>query len=247
VRLLAITIGLFLTLSAAPVARSVTDRQTRTVDLSSGRRVSVNITIGELRILGEPRQDALLEIVRTAPTLAGLNRILLASEESATEVRFTAVQANDDKDPAYRTDLTMRVPRAANLSAIRIAEGRLTLQSFAGNIDATVRRGSIDATDVQGTVRLETEIGDITVNRARLLADGLLRLRTFNGDVRLSLAERPSDARILALALNGTIASDIPLQKKESWGPRFGEATLGKGEPVMSIDVVTGRIVIASP
>ncbi len=71
-------------------------------------------------------------------------------------------------------------------------------------------------------------------------------MRAFNGDVLLTLAARPTDARILALALNGTIASDIPLNRKESWGPRWSEATLGKGEPVISIDVVTGKIEIRS-
>jgi hypothetical protein len=75
-----------------------------------------------------------------------------------------------------------------------------------------------------------------------LSADGLLRLRAFNGDVRLTLVEKPSDARILALALNGTISSQIPLRMKDTWGPRWGEATLGKGEPVISIDVITGKI-----
>jgi hypothetical protein len=48
----------------------------------------------------------------------------------------------------------------------------------------------------------------------------------------------------MALALNGTINSDIPLTMKDTWGPRWGEATLGKGEPVVSIDVITGRIEI---
>ena len=66
-------------------------------------------------------------------------------------------------------------------------------------------------------------------------------MRAFNGDVRLTLAERPADARILALALNGTIKSDIPLTLRETWGPRWGETTLGKGEPVISLDVVTGH------
>ena len=71
-----------------------------------------------------------------------------------------------------------------------------------------------------------------------------MRLRTFNGDVRLTFAEVPADARVMALALNGTISSDIPLTMKDTWGPRWGEATLGKGEPVVSIDVITGRIEI---
>ena len=47
-----------------------------------------------------------------------------------------------------------------------------------------------------------------------------------------------------ARLLNGTIASDIPLTMKDTWGPRWGEATIGSGEPVISIDVVTGRIEI---
>ena len=65
-------------------------------------------------------------------------------------------------------------------------------------------------------------------------------MRAFNGDVRLTLDEVPTDARVMALALNGTISSDIPLTMKDTWGPRWGEATLGKGEPVVSIDVITG-------
>ena len=72
--------------------------------------------------------------------------------------------------------------------------------------------------------------------------NGLLRLRSFNGDVRLTLAERPADARIMALALNGHVTSDIPLTRRDTWGPRWAETTLGKGEPVISLDVVTGLI-----
>ena len=56
-----------------------------------------------------------------------------------------------------------------------------------------------------------------------------------------------TDARVLALALNGTIKSSIPLTVKDKWGPRWGEATLGAGEPVISIDVITGAIVIDAP
>ncbi len=98
-----------------------------------------------------------------------------------------------------------------------------------------------------GTLRLETEIGAITLTRARLSAGGLLRLRTFNGDVQLGLAERPANARILALAVNGTIQSEIPLATRDTWGPRWGEATLGAGDLLISIDVINGKIDIRSP
>jgi hypothetical protein len=207
----------------------------------------VNLTVGHVRIQGEPRADAVIEITRIAPTAEGLMRIPVGLDETDTEVRVTGLQADGGTDPSYRTDLILRVPRAATLAAVRIMEGRLTLTSFEGHINADVRRGPIEATDVEGTIRLETGIGEVVANRVRLSAGGLLRFRTFNGNVRVTFAERPVDARILALALNGTIHSDIPLQMKDTWGPRFGEATLGRGEPVISIDVVTGRIEIRAP
>jgi hypothetical protein len=221
-----------------------TDRQVRTVALPAARALELVITVGNVRIQGEPRTDAVIEIVRTAPTRAGLARIPVAIEESDTAVSVNAAQTENGTDPAYRTDVTLRVPERAALASIQVMEGRLSLAAVKGRITAEVRRGGIDATDLEGSIRLTTEIGDIVTKNARLTASGLLRLRTFNGDVRLMLAEVPKDARILAVALNGTIDSDIPLRTKEAWGPRSGEASLGRGEPLISIDVVTGKIEI---
>ena len=73
---------------------------------------------------------------------------------------------------------------------------------------------------------------------------GLIRLRAFQGDVALTLESTPPDARILATTFNGRITSDIPLNAKDQFGVRFAETTLGRGEPVISIDVVTGNIEI---
>ena len=228
--------------SASAVA--ATDRQSRLAALPAGRALSIDVTIGDVRVEGEARTDAAIEIVRTAPTAQGLGRIPVRFEESDDELRLVAVQADGGTDAGFRTNVTVRVPHAATLRSIRIVEGALTLALLRGALTADVRRGPIDATDVQGAIRLETEIGHITAKRMRLTPNGLLRLRTFNGDVRLGLAERPADARIMALALNGTIQSEIPLTMKDRWGPRWGEATLGAGEPVISIDVVTGRVEI---
>ena len=215
--------------------------------LAPTRTLALELTIGDLSIVGSPRSDAQIEIIRRAPTAAGLARIPVTVAETAGELRVRAVQSNGGTDPAFRTDVTLHVPRDAKLGPIHVLEGRVTLTSLHGSIALDIRRGPITATDISGVVRLETEIGDLTVAKAKLSDAGLLRLRTFNGDVKLTLAERPAHARILALALNGTIASDIPLNMKDKWGPRSGEATLGRGEPVISLDVVTGKIQIRSP
>jgi DUF4097 and DUF4098 domain-containing protein YvlB len=231
----------------AASAEAATDRQLRTILLPSARALSLDITIGNLHVEGSTRDDAEIEIVRRAPNDAGLARIVVQFHETPGAVRVSALQVEGATDPAYRADVTLRVPRGAHLASMHLIEGRVTLRGLHGSIGVDVRRGPITATDVSGTVRLETSIGDITVERAQLSNDGLLRLRAFNGVVRLALSERPTDARIMALALNGTIVSDIPLAMKDTWGPRWGETTIGRGARVISVDVVTGRIEIRAP
>ena len=235
--------GLVASLAVAATL-NVTDRQSFTVPLPTGRAVTLALTVGHLRVEGESRADARIDVVRTAPSAEALSRIPVRVEESAEEVRIVGVQADDAADPALRTDVTLRVPREALLKSLRVMEGRITLAGLGGTVNADLRRGPIEASGLQGTVRLETGIGDVTATNMRLGANGLIRLRAFNGNVRLALAARPSNARVMALALNGTIKSEIALTMKNAWGPRWGETTIGDGDAVISLDVITGVIEI---
>ena len=228
-------------------AQAATERQSRTLPLPPGRTLAVEVTIGHVRVEGADRADVEVVIERHAPTAEAFARIPIAIDETPAAIIVRAVQADGGTDPALRTDVVLRVPWTAVIDRLRVMEGRVTIDGFRGSVTADVRRGPIDASDASGTLRLEAGIGSVTLKNARLTPGGLLRLRAFNGDVRLHLAARPADARILALALNGSIASDIPLKTRDTWGPRWSEATLGKGEPVISIDVVTGKIEITAP
>ena len=225
----------------------VTDRQTQTVSLPLSKPLSIEVTIGTVRIDGWDQPGAEIIVERRVPTTAQFARVPLSIEDTPSGVVVRAVQTDNGTDPAFRTDVTVRLPRTARIDRVQVMEGRIAIEGFRGQITADIRRGPIDGKDLSGTIRLETGIGSVTLTNARLSPNGLLRLRTFNGDVRLSLAERPTDARILALALNGQIKSSIPLTMRDTWGPRWGETTLGKGEPVISLDVVTGSIAITSP
>jgi DUF4097 and DUF4098 domain-containing protein YvlB len=225
----------------------VSDRQAKTVALPPGKPLSIEITVGAVRIDGWDKADAEITIERRAPSAADLPRLPIVIEDTAARVSVRALQADGATDPALRAEVVVRVPRAAALDRVQVFEGRIVVNGFAGSLTADIRRGPIDGKDVSGTLRLEAGIGSVIVTGARLSANGLLRLRAFNGDVRLALAERPADARIMALALNGQIKSSIPLTMRDTWGPRWGETTLGSGEPVISLDVVTGTIEIRSP
>jgi DUF4097 and DUF4098 domain-containing protein YvlB len=224
-----------------------TDRQTQTIPLPAGKTLSIEVTIGTVRIDGWDKPDVEIVVERRAPSQAQLTRVPLVIEDLPAKVSVRAVQTDNATDPAFRADVTVRVPRRAVIDRVQVLEGRIAIEGVSGALTADIRRGPIDGKAVSGTLRLECGIGTVTLTDARLSANGLLRLRAFNGDVRLTLAERPADARIMALALNGHVKSEIPLKHRDTWGPRWGEATLGKGEPVISLDVVTGTVEIKSP
>lgn len=237
--------ALLLFAAAAPSFAEVTDRFTRILAIAPGAPISLEVTVGDVRVSSWNRPDVAVEILRRAPDALRLEQIPARVDQTAGGgLRIRAAQTDEGRDAALRTDVVLRVPQDSHVGEIAVFEGQLELSGLGGVSTARVERGDIVANDISGTIRLETAIGDIRVDGATLSADGLVRLRTFNGDVTLVLTRRPSDARILALSLGGTITSDIPLTHRERWGPRFGEATLGKGEPVISIDVVTGNVAI---
>jgi DUF4097 and DUF4098 domain-containing protein YvlB len=223
-------------------AKAEADKQTRVVPLPAGKSLAIEITIGSVRIEGWDKSDVEITIDRHAPSDSQLAKLPVVIDDTATRVAVRAIQGEGATDPAFRTDVAVRLPHTATIDRLQVMEGRISIAHFAGVLNADIRRGPIDGQELSGTLRLESGIGSVVLTGARLSAGGLLRLRAFNGDVRLTLAERPTDARIMALALNGSITSEIPLTLKETWGPRWGEATIGKGEPVISLDVVTGTV-----
>jgi hypothetical protein len=235
----------FLLLAVA--SAEVTDRIVRTLPLPSGTRLSLEITVGQVQVVGWDKPDVAVEIVRHAPDAARLALVAPRIEAGAEGVTIRARQPDAGRDASIRTDVTLRVPAAAALRDIDVFEGSIELAGLTGDCAARLERGAITAKDVSGAIRLETAMGDIRLERATLTPQGMMRLRTFNGNVDVGLAGKPSHARVLALSLGGTIASDIPLNRRERWGPRFGETTIGNGEPVLSIDVVNGNIAIRLP
>ena len=231
-----------LCLSVLPAAAGQAD--TRLLPLPPGRSIAVDVTVGDVDIEGWDRAEAQIVIERRAPGGDALARLPIDVTETPGAVTVTVTQPDGGTDPALRSRVRLRLPAGARVEHVRIFEGTLTVEDFSGEIGADVRRGDIQATRLSGTARFETGIGDVEVKAPALVPGGLLRLRAFNGDVRVRFEGVPAHARIMALALNGTIESDIPLTTKDKWGPRWAETTLGSGVPVVSLDIVTGRIEI---
>lgn len=239
--------ALLLLTAAAPAFADTTDRLTRLVPLPPGASISLRVTIGQVQVSAWDRSDVSVEIVRRVPDRSALDRIPVDVRATDEALVIRVIQADDGRDAALRSDVVLRVPAAARIAELELFEGDVELSGLSAGCAARVERGDITARDVSGTVRLETAIGAIRLERATLSRDGLLRLRTFNGDVDVAFAAVPDHARILALSMGGAITSDIPLTRRERWGPRWAEATIGDGQPMLSVDVVNGDIAIRVP
>ncbi len=237
-----LTAGALAAQAPAPQLPPTPARVLRTIADLGMRPVFVDVSVGDVEVTGGPRSDLAVDLRRT-----GGDALPLVVDDTPDGVRISALQAQGGTDASLRAAVSIQAPAGVRFASIRITDGRLTLDGLGGEVDVHVEQGGVRARRVTGRLRLETGIGDVDVEQAVLSADGLIRLRAFNGHVTLNLARRPADARILALVLNGDITSDIPLARKDRFGPRFAEATLGRGEPVISIDVVTGTIAIKAP
>ena len=222
----------------------ITDRISRSLTLAEGKAIRVEATIADVTVTGSTRSDVQIQIVRHAPTAAHLSRFAAVVEEMADGIRVAALQPDDDRDPNVKAEITIASPMTAPFQAVRVFEGRVRLANLKTACDVDLRRGSIEATGLAGRIRLESGLGSIDVRNAELTPGGMMRLRVFNGPLRVRFARQPANARILAVTFNGKIDSDIPLTKKDRFGPRFGETTLGTGDPVVSMDVVKGDISI---
>jgi hypothetical protein len=235
---------LLLCASIAVVTAETTDRVTRVMPLAAGMPIRVDATIADVTMTGSNRPDVLVDIVRRAPVSADLAKYPVSIEQQSDALHIAAVQAGDGRDANLRTEITIAAPANAVFQSVRVFEGRIRLTNLRASCDVDLRRGPIEASALAGRIRLESGIGSIDVKDSELTPGGMMRLRVFNGPLQVRFARMPASARILAVTFHGTITSDIPLTKRDTFGPRFGETTIGSGDPVMSMDVVKGDIVI---
>jgi hypothetical protein len=235
-------------LGSAGIARAdSTDRIARTFALAPGTPIRLNATIADITIVGSARTDVSVGIVRHASSAADLARYPAVTEQRSDGLHIDVLQADNGRDANLKSEIVIDAPADAVFAGVRVFEGRVSLTNVTGACDVDLQRGPITATGLAGRIRLEAELGSVDVRDSALTPGGMMRLRVFNGPVRVRFAKKPASARILAVTFNGHLSSDIPLTMKDKFGPRFGETTIGSGDPVMSIDVVKGDIAITSP
>ena len=128
----------------------VTDRQTQTIPLPPGKPLSIEVTVGSVRIDGWDKPDVEIVVERRAPDKAQLARVAVTIEDGPARVSVRALQTENTTDPAFRADVAVRVPRAALIDRVQVLEGRIAIEGFSGTLTGDIRRGPIDAQERLG-------------------------------------------------------------------------------------------------
>jgi hypothetical protein len=137
-------------------------------------------------------------------------------------------------------DFTVRLPANVRLGAstmvgdLRVTGGRapLVLHTVSGEVDAVTAVGPVEATALNGSVRVRVDaFGDT----------GAVTLKTLNGSVT---AELPPwlDAHVSAKTINGSIATDYGLAVNGKFTGHDVDATLGRGGREVRLETVNGSI-----
>jgi hypothetical protein len=245
-RWFACSLGLLLaTIAPARGASPVTDRTSRVLPMAADAPIRIDATVADVVITGSARNDLRVDVERRVPARDDLARLPVTIDSGPDGIHVAVVQERDARNPDVKATITIAAPADADLRSVRVFEGSVKLTNLTRACDVELRRGAIDADRLAGRIRLESGLGGIDVRDSELSTDGMMRLRVFNGPLRVRFARPPENARILAVTLNGAIASEIPLTIKDQFGPRFGESTLGTGSPLLSADVVKGDITLS--
>jgi DUF4097 and DUF4098 domain-containing protein YvlB len=206
----AVLLGLGIPAAAAAAEAKETETVTRTAAFTPGATLTVRNFSGRVTITGTDRSDVSVHAVRHA-TRERLDRIKLDVREEGGGV---VVEANKrqgsgrDEDNVVETELTIEVPRQANLDidafsspvAVRDVTGsRHRVKTFSGDQVLERLAGSIDAGTFSGSINL------VTAGWAEQL-----KLNTFSGQIEVQVP--PAAAGSVEFdTFSGEFSTDVPL------------------------------------
>ena len=146
------------------------------------------------------------------------------------------------KNNDVNVDFTVRAPRSANLVA-RTVNGAVDAAGFDGDVEATTVNGSVKV-ETAGIARAETVNGSVNAVMGRADWSSDLEFKTVNGSIRVTLPASASTT-VDAETVNGTISSEFHVE-----GGRIAKrrltGTIGAGGRGMNLETVNGSITIAS-
>jgi hypothetical protein len=218
----------------------------KTFDIKSGGSVSVENTNGSITVEGWDQEKVDILAVKTAhgyddrDAEENLKRLEVIFESSGNDLKIETRYPHR-MGFGGGVQYTLRVPRKFGLD-LRSTNGHVQASDVQGRIRLGTTNGSIKAENIGGSLNGSTTNGKITVSFTHYSGDGL-RLTTTNGSIQLSLPD-DVDANISAHTTNGSVRTDFPITTQGTLGKHSLEGKLGKGGALIELRTTNGSVSI---
>lgn len=181
--------------------------------------------------------------IEATPSAAGMTICAVYPTRRGGRTRCDAEKGliGDTEDVDVAVDFTIHVPDGV----------RLETEEVNGLIEASGLSGDVEATSVNGAIRIETTglaeaktvNGSIYASMGRESWDKAIHFSTVNGSIRLTLP-RGVDTDVRAESVNGSFRSDFPSQSSQAFWGGTGEmrARIGSGSSRLRLSTVNGDI-----
>lgn len=236
-------------LATASFRAEARDDWSRSFAVGPGGRFELENTNGTIEV--EPAGGAALEVRAERIAKAGseeaarelLKQVEIVVNESADRVHLETKYPRGLRTGGTEVKYWVKVPASV---AVKLdnTNGRITLRSLAGPVEASTTNGGVSGKGLTGPVRASTTNGGVDVDLDAVHADGV-ELSTTNGGVTLRLPEG-AKATISASCVNGGIStSGLSMETTESSRRRL-EGRMNGGGPRVRLETTNGGVRIAT-
>ena len=247
----AVSFAVSLLILGVASAETIEDTLERTMPFSSGSRLEVSNTNGDIEILTWDRDEIHIR-ARKKVKSSDTERARKAFKELEIKIDETGTGVTIDTDHPRRgpswwgRDISMSVhyvisvPVQADLD-LGTVNGKVRVEGVNGELDLRTTNGGIVVEDAGGHVSARTTNGGIDVELNEVSSGEDMTFSTTNGGITLLL---PTDikATLTARTTNGGIHTDFPITIQGSVGRNRLEGDLNGGGGTIALRTTNGGI-----
>ncbi len=231
-----------MSLFALPAAAQVREEIHKTVPMDANGSLSVKNINGNVTITAWDRNEAQIDVFKTARSDEKLreSRVEISGSGHSVEVE-TKLPGHSNNSTKVEYDI--HVPRGARIFKAETVNGSVKINGPTGRIKAETVNGNVEVWGAADELSAESVNGEV---KASLVNGGhRVKLNTVNGAISIQVPAN-INAHVKADTTSGRIHSDLPLAIDSSqYGPGGNaNANLGSGGETIELETVNGGIYI---
>jgi hypothetical protein len=224
--------------------------------VAAGGRVSVTSENGDIQV--RSYAGNLVEVHAVKESWGGVRQfdlveVVFAGNEH--DLRVEVVFEPEAHDVSV--DLTVRVPRTAEVVSVSTVNGNIDVIDTRGNVTINTLNGWVTADGVEGFAEISTlngrvevidtaGIGNVSASNGGMRMDvraiaGDVELRSLNGAISVSVS-RAVDADVVITVTNGLIQFHDTILDATLVEAKRVEGTVGAGGPELTLTVTNGEV-----